>query len=147
MSELKPIPQDLYDKILNTMPIICVDGIIQKGDSTLLLLRDNEPEKDNWWFPGGRVIKGETLENAVIRKVKEETGLECEVLSMFDITQTSFTTGPNNIPVHTINVCFTLKIKSGTLSLDGEHKTYDWFTEAPKTTHSVIKYIFKELKK
>ena len=90
MSELKPIPQDLYDKILNTMPIICVDGIIQKGDSTLLLLRDNEPEKDNWWFPGGRVIKGETLENAVIRKVKEETGLECEVLSMFDITQTSF---------------------------------------------------------
>ena len=32
MSELKPIPQDLYDKILNTMPIICVDGIIQNGD-------------------------------------------------------------------------------------------------------------------
>ena len=41
---------------------------------TLLLLRDNEPEKDNWWFPGGRVIKGETLENAVIRKDKRGDG-------------------------------------------------------------------------
>ena len=147
MSEAKPIPQDLYNEILSTMPIICVDGIIQKGGETLLLLRDNEPEKGKWWFPGGRVLKGERLEDAIIRKIKEETGLLCEVLEMLDITQTSFTTGPNDIPVHTINVCFTLKIKSGVVSLDSEHNEYGWFTEAPETAHSVIKYIFKKLKK
>ena len=73
MSEVKPIPQDLYNEILSTMPIICVDGIIQKGGETLLLLRDNEPEKGKWWFPGGRVLKGERLEDAINRKIKEET--------------------------------------------------------------------------
>ena len=74
-------------------------------------------------------------------------GPDSEVLEMLDITQTSFTTGPNDIPVHTINVCFTLKIKSGVVSLDSEHNEYGWFTEAPETAHSVIKYIFKKLKK
>ena len=50
MRDIKLIPQDLYDKILNTMPIICVDGIVKNGDSILMLLRNNEPEKNKWCF-------------------------------------------------------------------------------------------------
>ena len=97
-------------------------------------------------FPGGRVLKGESLEDAIIRKVKEECGVVCDVSKMFDITQTTFATGPNNIAVHTINVCFTLTIKHGNLSLNNDHKEYGWFTEAPEDSHSAIKYIFKKLK-
>ena len=118
------IPQDLYDNIIDLMPIICVDGIIQTENGILLLLRDNEPEKNKWWFPGGRLLKGEKLEEGIVRKVKEETGLTCEVIEMVDITQTDFKTGPSGIPVHTINVCFTLKIKNGKLSLNNEHKKW-----------------------
>jgi|TARA_Y100001937_G_C6907416_1_gene236065 colanic acid biosynthesis protein WcaH len=139
------IPQNLYDKIIDSIPIVCVDGIIENDSGVLLLLRDNEPEKNKWWFPGGRLLKGEKLEEAIIRKVKEETGLICEVIEMLDITQTNFKTGPSNIPVHTINVCFTLKIKNGKLSLNNEHKKWGWFKEAPKDSHLVIKNIFKKL--
>jgi len=141
------IPQDLYDNIMDLMPIICVDGIIKKENGILLLLRDNEPEKNKWWFPGGRLLKGEKLEEGIVRKVKEETGLTCEVIDMIDITQTDFKTGPNGIPVHTVNVCFTLKIKNGKLSLNNEHKKWGWFMEAPEDSHLVIKDIFKKINK
>ena len=131
MNTTKFIPQDLYDEILKNIPIICVDGIILKNDETLLLLRDKEPEKNKWWFPGGRVLKNESLEEAILRKVKEETSLD---------------TGPNNIPVHTINICFTLTIKSGNLLIDDDHKGYGWFSSPPENSSSTIKYIFKKLK-
>lgn len=141
------IPQDLYDNIIDLIPIVCVDGVIQKENGVLLLLRDNEPEKNKWWFPGGRLLKGEKLEEGIVRKVKEETGLICEVIDMIDITQTDFNTGPNGIPVHTINVCFTLKIKNGKLSLNNEHKKWGWFMKAPEDSHVVIKDIFKKINK
>jgi len=146
MSKTKFIPEDLYYDILKNMPIICVDGIILKNDEVLLLLRDKEPEKNRWWFPGGRVLKNESLEQAILRKVKEETNLECSISEMFDVTQTYFNSGPNNIPVHTINICFTLTIKSGNVLVDNDHKGYGWFGSPPNDSSSTIKYIFKKLK-
>jgi ADP-ribose pyrophosphatase YjhB (NUDIX family) len=41
-------------------------------DNALLLLRTkNEPAKGEWWFPGGRIKKGESLEQASHREVKD----------------------------------------------------------------------------
>ena len=39
------------------------------------MLRNNEPTKDEWFTPGGRILYGETLETAVHRALKEEKGL------------------------------------------------------------------------
>jgi 8-oxo-dGTP diphosphatase len=41
----------------------------------LLILRGHEPGKGLWSVPGGRIEPGETDEEAVIREVREETGL------------------------------------------------------------------------
>jgi 8-oxo-dGTP diphosphatase len=41
----------------------------------LLILRGHEPGKGLWSIPGGRIEPGETDEQAVIREVREETGL------------------------------------------------------------------------
>lgn len=53
-----------------------VAAIIVKGDEILLEKRAIEPFKGTWVLPGGHVEKNEDLEKAVIREVKEETGLE-----------------------------------------------------------------------
>jgi ADP-ribose pyrophosphatase YjhB (NUDIX family) len=58
------------------MPIASVEAVIVQDDSLLFLKRNNPPVKDQWWFPGGRVRKGETLEQSLLREVKEETGLK-----------------------------------------------------------------------
>ena len=52
-----------YIKIMQTIPVVCVDALIQnKKQEFLLVKRDNEPLKGKFWMPGGRLHKGETSE-------------------------------------------------------------------------------------
>ena len=46
----------------------------------LLIKRTTVPFKDYWALPGGRLDLGETVEQTVIREVKEETGLDVAVI-------------------------------------------------------------------
>jgi 8-oxo-dGTP diphosphatase len=54
----------------------CVGAVIKDDAGRLLLiLRGHEPGKGLWSIPGGRIESGETDEQAVVREVREETGL------------------------------------------------------------------------
>jgi 8-oxo-dGTP diphosphatase len=66
-------------------PIVGVGAIILDGDSILLEKRKNSPGKGKWSIPGGLVDLGETAEEAVIREVKEETGLEVHDPRLVDV--------------------------------------------------------------
>jgi len=49
-------------------------------DQILLVKRDTVPFKDYWALPGGRMDPEETIEQTVMREVKEETGLDVTVV-------------------------------------------------------------------
>jgi 8-oxo-dGTP diphosphatase len=49
-------------------------------DRILLIKRDTAPFKDYWALPGGRMEPGETVEQTIVREVKEETGLDVLVV-------------------------------------------------------------------
>jgi ADP-ribose pyrophosphatase YjhB (NUDIX family) len=56
--------------------IPCVGAIITDGDGRILLIkRGHAPEAGRWSLPGGRVEAGETDQQALVREVREETGL------------------------------------------------------------------------
>jgi 8-oxo-dGTP diphosphatase len=61
-------------------PMVTVDAIVFafiKGQAKLLLInRKREPFKGKWAIPGGFIEIDEELEDAVVRELKEETGLE-----------------------------------------------------------------------
>lgn len=57
-------------------PVVGVGAIIVEGNKILLEKRKNEPSKGKWSIPGGLLELGESAEEAVIREVQEETGLE-----------------------------------------------------------------------
>jgi ADP-ribose pyrophosphatase YjhB (NUDIX family) len=64
-----------------------VGAIVIHEGKVLLIKRGKEPLRGRWLVPGGTVELGETLEEAVVREVREETGLEVrprEIVLVFD---------------------------------------------------------------
>jgi 8-oxo-dGTP diphosphatase len=57
-------------------PEVCVGAIALAEDQLLMIRRGHGPAGGRWSIPGGRVEMGETLAEAVVRELAEETGLE-----------------------------------------------------------------------
>jgi len=71
------LEQKLYKKIMESMPIVCVDAlIINEKKEYLLVKRKNEPLKNKFWMVGGRLQKNELIEEGIKRKLKEEVNIE-----------------------------------------------------------------------
>lgn len=61
--------------------ILAASAVVLDEDTRFLLVqRAHPPDQGCWTLPGGRVEPGETLEQAVIREVPEETGLAVRVV-------------------------------------------------------------------
>lgn len=76
----------LMEKKEYQSPSLAVDVVIlhnNKPRHVLLISRKNEPY--GWALPGGFVDYGETVENAAVREVKEEVGLDVSLLGMVGV--------------------------------------------------------------
>jgi 8-oxo-dGTP diphosphatase len=68
-------------------PYVGVGGVVLMGGRIVLIRRGKQPLRGRWVIPGGTVELGETLHEAVIREMREETGLVVqprEVVLVFD---------------------------------------------------------------
>ena len=63
-------------------PAIGVAAIVFHQNKVLLVQRANEPGKDQWSFPGGKLHAGETLKQAAERETLEETGVKVSANSI-----------------------------------------------------------------
>lgn len=71
----------MSSKTIHRNPLLTVDAIIETQGGIVLIKRKNPPP--GWAIPGGFVDYGETLEDAVIREAKEETGLDIKIIRQF----------------------------------------------------------------
>ena len=91
---------------------LTVDAIvytkIEKVVKVLLIERGNEPFQYKWALPGGFIEMNETLENACIRELFEETGLKLLKMKQFR-TYDAIGRDPRH---RTISVVYTAELKS-----------------------------------
>ena len=96
-------------------PLLTVDAVITTCDGKIIFIRrKNPPYKGSWALPGGFVEYGETVEDAVIREVKEETGIKIKIRELLGVYS-----DPGRDPRgHMITVCFLANKTEGELKAD-----------------------------
>ena len=93
-------------------PYPTADVIVETAAGIVLVRRKNPPH--GWAIPGGFIDYGETAEEAAVREIKEETGLE-----IYDLQQFHVYSDPKRDPrFHTLTVVFTAKSSGKLLAGD-----------------------------
>lgn len=89
-------------------------------DESNRVLVQKRGDSNKWGFPGGAIEIGETPEEAAIRELKEETGLDVAIDSLIGIYTDSDMKYPNGDEAHSICIVYKLKVLSGELTCDNE---------------------------
>jgi 8-oxo-dGTP diphosphatase len=104
-------------------PSLTTDGIIMYRKKLVLIKRGRSPFKDRYALPGGFVEYNEKVEDAVVREMKEETGLSTEIKSLFGVYS-----DPMRDPRgHTVTLVYELKVTGGNLKSGDDAKEVKLF--------------------
>jgi mutator protein MutT len=68
-------------------PSVCVGAVAIDDGRLLLVRRRNDPGEGTWSVPGGRVEPGETVQEAVVRELAEETGVEGVCMGLIGVAE------------------------------------------------------------
>jgi mutator protein MutT len=94
-------------------PIVGVGAVVLHEGKILLEKRKNAPGKGKWSIPGGLVELGESTEQAVIREVKEETGLEVKEPRLIDVVDNISLDEKGKTKYHYVIVDYLVKVRRG----------------------------------
>jgi mutator protein MutT len=89
-------------------------------DESGRVLLQKRGDSNKWGFPGGAIELGETPEEAAIRELKEETGLDVTIESLIGIYTDSDMKYPNGYNAQSIAIFYKLKALSGELICDNK---------------------------
>jgi ADP-ribose pyrophosphatase YjhB (NUDIX family) len=96
-------------------PVLGVGAVIFVGDRVVLIRRGQPPMQGEWSIPGGSVELGESLETALVREMREETGLEVEVGAQIEIFERVEHDAEGRIRFHHVIVDFVCRAVGGAL--------------------------------
>ena len=94
-------------------PFVGVGAVIWKNDKVLLVRRGKAPRFDEWSIPGGAQHIGETLEQALLREIKEETDLSVTLAGLIDVVDGIIPDGDGKIRNHYTLVDYAVTWQSG----------------------------------
>jgi len=103
--------------------------LIFDGSAILLVERAKEPLKGYWSLPGGIVETGERLEEAIRREVREETGLEVETQSVFEIFERVMPDREGRTEYHYVLIDYLCRVVGGRLSAASDVSGAAWVAE------------------
>ncbi|MEO6120129.1 MAG: NUDIX hydrolase [Terriglobales bacterium] len=134
-------------------PVVGVGAVILDARKVLLIRRGSEPLKGQWSLPGGGLETGEQLVDGLRREVREETGLEIDVLGLAGVYDRIMPDAAGNTQFHYVLVDYVCRVAGGTLRAGGDAAEVRWVHEAEldaleitALTLPVIKEVFAKQK-
>jgi len=116
----------LVKRLYPNQPVVGVGAIIVCNGKILLEKRKSEPGRGKWSVPGGLVELGESTEQAVIREVKEETGLDVENPELIDVVDNIIFDENGKIEYHFVIVDYFVRLRGGELNAADDAEELKW---------------------
>lgn len=126
---VKRLPQKEFKYIYSRVPRLCVDLIIQSDEGIILAKRDIPPALGFWHLPGGTILLGENIEQALKRVAQREVHLEIETQELLGVIEYSKEIAPGHS--QSIALAYLVKVVGGKLSGSKEAKDVKFFKELP----------------
>ena len=106
-------------------------GICEYDGKILLLKVHSRSSHDagKWEIPGGKVKRKVFFDEALKREFAEETGLEINIDSLYNVIQNDYTACKTNESVKSIQLIMRVSSTSDDVKISEEHDDYGWFTK------------------
>lgn len=122
--------------VVERTPLVSVDLVVVDPDRRVLCgWRVNEPARGFWFVPGGRIRKGELLDEAFERIASVELGggpwprSEASFLGVFEhLYDTNFANEPG-ISTHYVVLAYRVDVSDRPAPPELQHSRYGWFSE------------------
>jgi ADP-ribose pyrophosphatase YjhB (NUDIX family) len=112
-----------------TRPFLGVGALIFDDEELLIVERASEPFKGYWSLPGGILECGEKLDQGVRREILEETGLEVEPLSVFEIFERIIPDAAGRPEYHYVVIDYLCRAVGGRLMAGSDVSRVAWVSE------------------
>jgi ADP-ribose pyrophosphatase YjhB (NUDIX family) len=107
-------------------PFLAVSVALWRDGRALLVRRARPPLAALWSFPGGLVEAGERLEEAAKREVKEETGLEIDIIEPIDRAEVIRRDDKGQVERHYVIIIFAGRFLSGEAKAGDDADAVAW---------------------
>lgn len=136
------IEPDIYRSIVKKMPIPSVDLVVECDDGFVLGKRENRPAKGSWFVPGGRIKKGEELDEAAHRIAQEEIGVDVKIKTeLGSYTHIYPDSEFDEVSKHYVTTAYVVRVVEDGFSTDDQHSELEVFQSLPENTHKyTVKY-------
>lgn len=94
---------------------VSVAGLVTNDDGDILLIKS---PRRGWEYPGGMVEPGETFQEALLREIKEEAGIDVEISGFIGLCK--------NVEKDVVNIDFACKAVGGDLATSDESAEVLW---------------------
>jgi len=145
---VKKLEKKAFLNVVKNAPLVSIDLIVRNAQQQVLLgYRKNEPARDSWFVPGGRILKDESISAAFKRIVQFELNIDMEYspryfFGFFEHLYQTNLFEDKNFGTHYIVLAHTFKADSPILlQEDAQHERLRWFdVDEIQKSHEVHTY-------
>lgn len=111
-------------------PLPAVVAMVARGDRVVLVRRGKGAGPDPWGFPGGLIEPGETVAQAAVRELAEETGIRAEAGGVAEVIDIIVRDGDGRVRTHYVLNAVPCRWLAGEPAAASDAIAAGWFTLA-----------------